>query len=184
MAEGNTSPYPEWRHLWSHFAPILEHGQMLTYAELKSICKLDVQSSRGRTQFLRFKREVLIELRFYLDNIRNEGYRVCYANEYTRPACAQGRKAGRCIARQVTILQHTPVEELTSDERRHHTDQLIRAVRVARAYTDNETAMEKAEERYEKRLSPIRAPSPIALPPSQEEGSFNVSSPPPAEGPN
>jgi hypothetical protein len=109
-------PHPEWKQLWHEMNTVLATGQLWGYSELQTIAGIDVRSSRGRAQFLRFAREVEDKLDLHFECERTIGYRVVKANEHGTCSLGRVRRGYRQVKRGEHIASHTRTDELTATE--------------------------------------------------------------------
>ena len=99
-------------------APMIEAGKMAySYDELREISGLDIQSAKGRAQFLRFRLEASAKFCVWFECDPNKGYRLIPAREHTNSAHSRVRRAGRMTKKALTIATNTRFDVLTDDEK-------------------------------------------------------------------
>ena len=130
MNPGSAYRHPEWKRLYDYLEPILAVGMTVSYPEIEAWMGLDARTPKGRAQFLRCKREVLLRLNLYFQNIPRMGYRIVEANEHVTSSRGQLDRGRRRIQEGVRILVHTRVEKLTSQQAQVHADALARMSRI------------------------------------------------------
>lgn len=113
-----THAHPEWKRLFSEAGQLIASGKTsFTYDELKQLGGVDVQTQRGRAQFLRFRKECLTKLCIWLENMRGEGYRVLRPNEHVGSASIRVNRARRMTRTALAIATNTKMEQLTNAEK-------------------------------------------------------------------
>jgi len=153
LTPGRVYRHPEWKRLYDFLEPLLAEGMMLTYDSIAEWMGLDPRTARGRTQFLRCKKEILVRLDLLCQNIRKEGYRVIQPNEHVTASRGQLDRGRRRIQEGVRILAHTRLGGLTAQQARIHADALVRTSRILNYVT--------VERRPIRKLEQGRLPSPI-----------------------
>lgn len=110
--------HPEWKRLFSEAGELIASGKnTFTYDELKALAGVDVQTTRGRAQFIRFRKECLNKLCVWLENMRGEGYRVIRPNEHVESAALRVNRARRITRTALAIATNTKFEQLTDAEK-------------------------------------------------------------------
>jgi len=84
-----TNPHPEWKRLKAAIETLLPIKQKFSYAELRELAGVDIQSSRGRRQMLTFQRQALKDWGIWFECDRGNGYYVTAGDEH--PGCATKR---------------------------------------------------------------------------------------------
>lgn len=153
MIPGGAYRHPEWKRLYDYLEPILAVGMLVSYPEIEQWMGLDARTPRGRAQFLRCKREVLVRLNLYFQNVPRIGYRIVEANEHVTSSRGQLDRGQRRIREGVRILVHTRVEKLTQQQAQVHADALVRMSRIHNYVTVERRPMRQSE-------NPPRLPSP------------------------
>ncbi len=89
----NTHPHPEWKRLAEEMLPIitdpLNVRELFFYEELTGMLGVDIRSTRGRTQFYRFRNHALKEWGIWFECDLNQGYHITKPTEH--PTCAVAR---------------------------------------------------------------------------------------------
>jgi hypothetical protein len=148
--------HPEWKRLLDALYSKLEPDQFYSYQELGQLAGVDIQSTRGRHQFLRFAREVLVRLQLHLENVRAQGYRVVMANEHAECSHRQFRMARRKVQRAGSIAGNTRIGLLSDGEHRLLVNTISRLSRLS-------TTMQDVDRGMQKDLKQFPAPAPHRL---------------------
>lgn len=134
MSDQQTPPvafrHPEWKRLYDAVKDTLELGKFYDYKALNELAGVNIQSSRGRTQFLRFAEEVLERHSFHFENVRKQGYRVVDAYEHAICGSNKVKRARRQVMKGANIVRHTRMESLTPEQARVTTDVMVRLSRL------------------------------------------------------
>jgi len=120
MAFEQTRPYPEWRQLLASIKPFLESKREFSYDELKELAGIDIRTSRGRSQFYKFRKHALAEWNMWFEVEPTKGYVRIPAGEHPRSAVKRVRWAGRRVKMANAINSLAKVEDMTSAQRLIH----------------------------------------------------------------
>jgi hypothetical protein len=124
------SPHPAWKKLYAGLKDHIAHGDLLSYKELAIRLDLDPRSNKGRAQFLRCAKQILLDLNLHCENIPKIGYRVVQASEHIRCANQQVTKARKRLGRGLAIAVHIDYSKLTQEQLRLQTDALARITQL------------------------------------------------------
>lgn len=155
-----TYRHPEWKRLYDALAPRLDSGQFYDYEALAELAGLDIRSSRGRGQFLRFAREVLDTMQLHFENVRNEGYRVVKAQEHGACAHKQVVMGRRRVKQAARIATNTRIAELTADQCKALADTQCHIASLEATMRSREARIKRAVNQ----LGPPPTPHRLALP--------------------
>lgn len=110
-------PYPEWRQLKQNIQPLLDAKKTeFSYAELKAIAGIDIQTNAGRIQFYKFRKNALKEWNVWFEVVPGKGYSCIAASEHSKAAVRRLRMAGRKIDMARSIQRHCRLDELTPQQ--------------------------------------------------------------------
>lgn len=115
--------FPEWQYIYTDLLERAEFGDIITYEQL-DYC-LGRPFRDNRTPIYRAMAELRARRFRHLDCIFNVGYRVVEAREHIGQATEREKRSRRMMGKALDILVHTPVEELSTEERRRHDEKLI-----------------------------------------------------------
>jgi hypothetical protein len=118
--------HPEWKHLYDEIATLLEPGQLWTYAQLTEIAAVDIRSTRGRQQFFRCRDEILKKHGWWMENVRDEGYRVIHPNDQPTSALRRMKQGHRRIRVGGRINALARIEFMTAEIARASADMQVR----------------------------------------------------------
>lgn len=168
----NVHPHPEWRRLLEALTPELEIGQrrLFGYEELNTLAGIDVRSSKGRRQFLRFAREALLKYSTHFENVRNQGYRTVEPNEHGGCAVGRVKRARRQMRNAGRIAKNVQWEKLNANMITMHTDLIARIAMLTKTIGDTLRPLHKIAQSIQTGVlpHPLRvngpAPSPNNMP--------------------
>jgi len=126
---------PEWKQIYQRMKNLLPEKQFFTYLELNEIAGIDVQSERGRKQFLRFRNEALWDWQVWFENMPGKGYRVIAAAEHGRASNVYRARAARRMAMACEILMNTDIAKLSPEQQAAHTHLVSCAGSIMQALT-------------------------------------------------
>ena len=110
--------HPEWRVIMTAMAPLIESGKTIySYSELKEIAGIDIQSSKGRQQFLRFRSEASAKFLVWFECQPGKGYRLIPAREHTSSAHLRVKRASKMTQWALNIVTNTRFDVLSDDEK-------------------------------------------------------------------
>jgi len=132
----NSYPHPPWKRLYGALENNIHHGDLVTYKDLGVLMGVDARTTKGRQQFLRCAKEFLLHHSLHFENVRLIGYRIVQPNEHIGCANRQVRKARRRIRFGMAIGTHVDFEQLTAEQRKFHTDALLRMSRLEETVTE------------------------------------------------
>lgn len=122
----NVHRHPEWKRLYDELATKLEPGQEWSYKILQELAGIDIRTTRGRHQFLRCREEVLKKLGWWLENVRDKGYRVIHPNEQPEAGLRRVRQGQRRIRKGSKINAHARIDLMGAEFARVSTDMQVR----------------------------------------------------------
>ena len=122
--------HPEWKRLYEGLVPITQLGQEYKYALLSDLAGVNVRSARGRRQFKRCAREILLTHQVHFENVRNEGYRAVLPVEHSGCALNRMKRARSRLRDGIQILTNTQLDKLTDGARRAHADLTARHAKL------------------------------------------------------
>lgn len=153
----NIHPHPEWRRLLESTEELAVPGRFFSFEELSELAGIDIRTSRGRSQLVKFRKHLLVERELWLENDLNKGYRIVEAKEHHRCAIGQLRRARRRIRMSAAIVSHTRLADLTDEQRKANADILVRLARIESSVRETQTEVRKLVVESE----PKRLPSPL-----------------------
>ena len=110
--------WPEWKRLLDAVPPLLDKGvKDFMHAELSELAGVDIQSARGRSQFYKFRKELLKLRSVWLENVVGTGYAIVPAKEHPNVAYRRVKHARRKISQAVAINTFVKHEELNNEQR-------------------------------------------------------------------
>lgn len=141
-AKTMSSPKPVWlqQAIRMFLEDRFKDGDTISHIWLKHA--LDVQEPRDLgdaeriqwqllTRIEAFKDWLLEDQQIALENIRGEGYRIVPPREQAKVAAQQAMKlVKKGLDKGNRLMTHTRVTELTTEERRRHTDAHVRLIGV------------------------------------------------------
>lgn len=152
-----THPHPEWKRLYENLLPSLSPSREYSYDELSSMSGIDVTSGRGRKQFHRCAREVLLTHRLYFENIKGVGYRLIHPNETPYSMQRQAGKAIRATKRSCMIGLNSRIEEMRPETSAELRRQLAAQGSMLQAMRSEQRQTRKAIASMESSIAVVRA---------------------------
>ncbi len=118
--------HPEWKRLYDALADQLAPGQLWKYPELNILSGMDIRGSRGRRQFLRCRDEILKKRGWWMENVRDEGYRVIHPDEQPDAAMKRVRQGQRRIRKGGKVAAYAKFELMKAEMARVAADMSVR----------------------------------------------------------
>jgi hypothetical protein len=113
--------YPEWKTLYDAVCPLIEAGQRdFDYKILTELAKVDVRSDRGRSQFYRFRRALLLDKQLWFECVPGHGYSIVPAGDQSAAANKRVSLAKRKVKMAKSIATNVRWEELNGEQRIVH----------------------------------------------------------------
>lgn len=104
----------------------LEHGTLLTYADLRRLIFENPQKQRGRAAILQARKRLLRDAHKLLVNIRDKGYQIARPNEHVGESRRVDGYARRRVRWALAITANAEMEKLTPQERQQVEEQVNR----------------------------------------------------------
>ena len=122
------------------------YGELFSYQSLKEILGRDIQkNTRARYIVLSVGKRLEKEAHRTLECIKNRGYRVAQARDHISLGDKRYRRGTKQINRAVRILQATPIEQLSIEERKRHDAYLLLMHQQVDAMRDIKRGVAKAQ---------------------------------------
>ncbi len=95
--------HPEWKQLANKIEPLVAVTELFTYEVLESLAGIDIRSSRGRSQFERFRRYALEEWGLWFECVTSCGYRITKDDEIPTSSLQRMKRGRRQFAKSLAI---------------------------------------------------------------------------------
>lgn len=110
--------HPEWKQLKNSIAPLVEAGEkFFDYETLRELAGIDIKSTRGRQQFIRFRREALKDWEIWFENERDKGYRIVEPCEHLPCSHNRTKQAKRRLTQGLAIATYVKMSELSDAQK-------------------------------------------------------------------
>lgn len=135
--------HPESARLFNELASVLEPGQLWSYQDLNAVAGIDIRTHRGRGQFYKFAKRVLLELKLHMECVPNKGYAVVKPNEHAICGLARAARAKRMVRKGLRITANARFDQMTESEAKENANLQVRLAALSGLMTKEVKAAQK-----------------------------------------
>jgi len=136
-------PHPEWKRLFTAVSPRVETQTEWTYRELSEMAGIDIRSPKGRQQFYRFQKEMLLTLQLCWEVVYGRGYRIIPAHETGIAVTKRVRSSGRRLKKAGMIGRNVRHDQLSREQLAAHHELLSKVAAIHQAVTETKREVRK-----------------------------------------